>query len=90
MTVTEINRRSDSLYWGEIGRRELCDRVAYLESDLERVKAENAKLRKLVRDMYTLATDHGMYVRYPYCDAWDEKLAVVEKQMRELGVEVDG
>ena len=51
-------------------------------------KKENTKLRKLVRDMHALTTDHGVYVRYPDCDAWDEKLAVVEKQMRELGVDV--
>jgi len=49
---------------------------------------ENSKLRELVRDMHTLATDPGVYVRYPYCDAWDEKLDVVEKQMCELGIEV--
>ena len=51
-------------------------------------ESENAKLRGLVRDAHALATDNGVDVRYPYCDAWDEKLAVVEKQMRELGIEV--
>ena len=49
---------------------------------------ENAKLRKLVRDMHALATDHDVYVRYSYSHAWDEKLVEVEKQMRELGVDV--
>lgn len=49
---------------------------------------QNAELRKLVADMHALATDHDVYVRYSYSHAWDEKLAVVEKQMRELGVDV--
>lgn len=56
---------------------------------IESLEAENAKLRGLVRDAHALATDHGVYVRYPYCDAWDEKLAVVEEQMRELGIEAE-
>jgi len=55
---------------------------------IKELREQNAKLRKLARDIHTLATDHGVYVRYPYCDAWDEKLAVVEKQMRKLGIEV--
>lgn len=79
---------------------------AYLEAvdALEKLEAENAKLfallkheseqteklRELVKDIHTLATDYGVYVQYPYCDAWDEKLAVAEKQMRELGIEVNG
>lgn len=58
------------------------DVLAYLSA----IEAENAKLRKVALDMHTLATDEGVYVRYPYCDAWDEKLAVVEKQMHELGL----
>lgn len=58
------------------------------EAVLADYRSEVAKLRKLVADMHTLATDHGVYVRYPYCDAWEEKLAIVEKQMRELGVDV--
>ena len=58
--------------------------------DASNLEAENAKLRELVKDIHTLATDYGVYVQYPYCDAWDEKLAVVEKQMRELGIEANG
>lgn len=60
-----------------------------LSRALALLEAENAKLRELVADMHTLATDHGVYVRYPYCDDWEEKLSVVEKQMRELGMEAD-
>lgn len=60
-----------------------------LHCDIGRLEMENAKLRKLVKDTRALATDHGVVVRYPYCDAWDERLAVVERQMRELGIEVD-
>ena len=69
------------------------NRLARVASDLARITseldAENAKLRELVKDIHTLATDYGVYVQSPYCDAWDEKLAVAEKQMRELGIEVD-
>ena len=44
MTPTERGRRSDALYYDNVGmqRRRLCDMVANLESD-------NAKLRELLR-----------------------------------------
>lgn len=32
--ATEHARRSDALYQGNISRRELCDRIAYLEEAL--------------------------------------------------------
>ena len=35
MTATEQARRSDSLYYDNINRRELCDMIAHLEADLE-------------------------------------------------------
>lgn len=38
LTPTEISRRSDSLYYDNISRRELCDRIAYMESDLSEAK----------------------------------------------------
>lgn len=70
---------------------ECCDmlRCLWRDAKLECIQTENNKLRGLVHDAHMLATDHGVYVRYPYCDAWDKKLAVVEEQMRELGIEVD-
>lgn len=43
MNATERARRSDALYYDNISRRELCDRIANLESDLEDSKAKNAK-----------------------------------------------
>lgn len=66
MNATEMGRRSDSLYYDNVSRRELCDRIAHLESDLDaakndlsifsgelvKSKAENIKLRKLVRDAW--------------------------------------
>ena len=52
MNATERARRSDALYYDNISRRELCDRIANLESDLEDSKAKNAKLRELVRDAW--------------------------------------
>lgn len=52
MNATERARRSDALYYDNISRRGLCDRIANLESDLEDSKAKNAKLRELVRDAW--------------------------------------
>ena len=48
MNATEMGRRSDSLYYDNVSRRELCDRIAHLESDLEDAKDKNAKLWELV------------------------------------------
>ena len=44
--ATEIARRSDSLYFDKISRRELCDMVAYLENrlrELDRLKSQQKK-----------------------------------------------
>ena len=55
MTVTERERRAGALYYGEIDRRALCERVAYLESELEGRTAR----RKVVADGETdCATGH--------------------------------
>ncbi len=35
MTPTQIARRSDSLYWANVPRRELCDMIAHREADLK-------------------------------------------------------
>lgn len=88
MTVAEELRKHADLAIKEGG---MYYSGSYLDALAKRAESEQsvaAKLRELVKDMHTLATDYGVYVRYPYCDAWDEKLAVVEKQMRELGVDV--
>lgn len=44
MNATEMGRRSDSLYYDNVSRRELCDRIAHLESDLEDAKDKNAEV----------------------------------------------
>ena len=86
MNATERARRSDSLYYDTqvTNRRALCDMIAHLESDLAESKAENAKLRELVRDMW----HEGM------CECGSRgKCASCEydypTRMRELGIEVD-
>ena len=82
MNATERARRSDALYYDNISRRELCDMIAHLESDLAESKAENAKLRELVEYM------HRCFVRGhdwgPYCAG---ETVCVEQRMRELGIE---
>ena len=85
-TISELRNRCNNL----VDERERLFRANVEKNGkiLWLVK-ENAKLRELVKDIHTLATDYGVYVQYPYCDTWDEKLAVAEKQMRELGVEVE-
>lgn len=40
MTTTEKARRSDSLYYDDISRRELCDRIAHLESEMHDAMAK--------------------------------------------------
>lgn len=82
MNATERGRRSDALYYDNISRRELCDMIAHLESDLAESKAENAKLRELVADMW----NEGM------CECGSRgKCARCEygypDRMRELGVD---
>ena len=82
MNATERGRRSDALYYDNISRRELCDMIAHLESDLAESKAENAKLRELAADMW----NEGM------CECGSRgKCARCEygypDRMRELGVD---
>lgn len=89
MNATERARRSDSLYYDTqvTNRRALCDMIANLESDLTESKAENAKLRELVRIAGTYCVnglcgkDDGcpLYLGKPYCALPD--------RMRELGVD---
>lgn len=54
MDVTDITRRSDSLYYGSINRRDLCDKIAYLEADLvdarDAIRVLTETLRKLDGD----------------------------------------
>ena len=55
MTATERAKRSDALYYETVSvtRRVLCDMVANREADLGELKAENAKLRELVKSSIT-------------------------------------
>lgn len=85
MTPTQMARRSDALYAdGTRGmtRRMLCDMVAQRESDIEDARAENAKLRELVRDM----------MRYHFMpstiDSKQRETELIERA-NELGVEKD-
>lgn len=101
MNATEMGRRSDSLYYDNVSRRELCDRIAHLESDLDaakndlsifsgelvKSKAENAKLRELVR----IALKH-CNADNPMCDACCDINGgdcELERGMRKLGIEVE-
>lgn len=49
MNATERAKRSDELHYDNIPRRALCDRIANLESDIEDMKAENAKLQETLQ-----------------------------------------
>lgn len=75
MNATEKGRRSDALYYDNVTRRNLCDRIANLESDLTESKAKNAKLRELVDYMTPIA--------------WYAASERERDRMRDLGVEVD-
>ena len=50
MTPTRIARRSDALYYDPVSRRELCDRVAYLEADLRDAGRIAKRVTVLVKD----------------------------------------
>lgn len=67
MNATKKARRSDSLYFGTVGRRELCDIIAHLESEMER-KDMNIKV-KLAPTAYPPVrahdTDAGADIRTP-------------------------
>jgi len=79
VTPTEKARRSDALHQGPDTRRVLCDMIANRESDLEELRAENAKLRELVKSMYYDLTN----MTFP--PDWVTDYAA---DMRDLGVEV--
>lgn len=50
--ATELARRSDALYQDKVSRRELCDRIAYLEEALrEKQKVEEGAGGSGVPDM---------------------------------------
>lgn len=84
MNATERARRSDALYYDNISRRELCDRIANLESDLTESKAENAKLRELLRD--TLTTISWCTID---CCPSDSKKRELNARACELGIELN-
>lgn len=48
MNATERGRRSDSLYYDNVSRRELCDKIAFLEADLREERKKVAELRMQV------------------------------------------
>ena len=89
MTPTQIARRSDALYAdGTCGmtRRVLCDMVAQRESDLEDARAENDRLRELVKDFFDVPCQCLKCEHYNY----EEDRCDLHDLARELGVEVDG
>ena len=83
MNATEKGRRSDALYYDNVTRRNLCDRIANLESDLIESKAENAKLRELLRD--TLTTISWCTID---CCPSDSKKRELNARACELGIEI--
>lgn len=90
MNATERARRSDSLYYDTqvTNRRALCDMIANLESDLTESKAENAKLRKLLRDMFRDFANADCELKARHGRTF---MAVTryEPRLREIGVLVD-
>lgn len=84
MTATERAKRSDALYYETVSvtRRVLCDMIANREADLEDARAENDRLRELVRDMWL----------HSYCsisktrEEDEHHIERVIDRMRELGV----
>lgn len=73
MTPTEKARRSDALYHDNVSRRELCDRIANLESD-------NARAREIARDLYRQLRSYDWPLGE--VDVWRDRL-------REIGVGVE-
>ena len=70
MTATEIARRSDSLYYDSVSRRFLCDRIAYLEADKDKVE-QPMTIKTMLDDGAFLperahGTDAGEDIRTPY------------------------
>ena len=62
-----------------------------LKSSYDRLQAENAKLRELVRELWTYAEQELVCDwTCSYGAACDWRDCVFKRRMRELGVEVDG
>ena len=65
MSATERGRRSDSLYYDNISRRELCDKVAFLEADLKEAKEElKAREEAMEPDGWHKCPECGCVVGY--------------------------
>ena len=60
----------------------------HAECELDRVKAENAKLRELVADTLMQPRDYCQKYDIEY-DNWDSVNEHLDARLRELGVEVD-
>lgn len=80
MNATERARRSDSLHYDNVSRRKLCDMVARLEDN-------NERLSKLAQDM--------LYVIKTFEDAYDESVVrcrvimdvdYFDRRLNELGI----
>ena len=75
--------------------REAADTILNLRDTAQQAQAENAKLRKLMLDIYVLCW-HGMdCTKCPWFDECDTDggcpwLSIMHDHMHELGVEVDG
>lgn len=73
----------------------VCD----FDEEVAQLKAENAKLRKMVEDLHALAesvlperkSDYITICSVESCiDYYSRTMPAIERRMRELGVEVDG
>ena len=63
--VTRIGRRSDSLFYDNLSRRELCDKIAYLETDLKEAKEElKAREESMEPDGWHKCPKCGCFVGY--------------------------
>jgi hypothetical protein len=91
MTPTQIARRSDALYSGTT-KRDISYMVAYRESDLEDARAENAKLRELMSELWPIACSGSCVDKCAHYDEclphYEEDGCMLKARMRELGVEV--
>ena len=82
MNATEKGRRSDALYYDNVTRRNLCDRIANLESDLTESKAENDKLRERIHELEMEGSDH--FYRTAYAEDANRTLEAENAKLREL------
>lgn len=86
MTSTERARRSDSLYFGYVKRRELCDMVAQREHEVEDLMSENVKLRELMRGMRLCSNDDADGRKCPLYDESEPYRCKKERLLSELGL----